>query len=396
MSKTLTVCLYIQSLCPGGSERQVALLANALSRLRVNVHIICNRLDGINGHYLGLLKGADVKTHALNDKNFAALPAFLKIHFFRLLGKLHEIAPDILHCYLDDPNCQGGCAGLYAKTPGVLLSCRNVDPKSARRAYALWARPVYKFLQRRANVRMEANSLHGAASYANWLGIPASEIAVNHNGVEPGIYATREPERRDALRRSLNIGAACPVVLYLARNVEQKCPGDMLDVAAQVRRQVPGAYFLVAGQGFEQGGAFAALVRERAVSDTVYLLGIQPETDIPDLLAAADVLLLTSRIEGIPNVAMEAMCAGLPVVATSVGGVPELVRHGEEGFLHSVGDINGMADSLVLLLENPELRQRMGEKGKDRIINNFTVDKLVERTLRQYAAMLETCSQRAT
>jgi len=400
--KAKTVSIYCGALNPGGAERQAVILARALSYAGIAVHIICTKLDGRHGHYLDLLKNTKVKIHALNQKDLAAGAAFAKkypsqylpisnfslhrVRFYKLLGKLAAIAPDILHCYLDHANCIGGCAGLHAGIPGILLSIRNMDPKKSGKAYDDWVLPIYKFLQPRANVRLEANSRQGAEDYAKWLDIPFEKIAINHNGIDPNNYTVSDQMRRGNMRRLLNIGDNTPVVLYIARNVQQKCPVDMLDIAALLRKQIPDVHFLVAGRGFERAGKFAPIVRERGLADTVRLLGLR--NDIPDLLAAGDILLLTSRAEGLPNAAMEAMCTGLPVVATSVGGVPDLVRHGTDGIIHTVGDVGGMADSLELLLSDPALRQNMGKNARERMVNNFTVDKLVNRTLNQYAALL--------
>ena len=426
MPAKMTVCLYVPTLAPGGMERQAVVLAKALSRLGLNVHVVCINLEAKSGHYLKLLEGTNVTSHVIGIKDLAAAAVFAKNHpsqyppisrhalpvdagaedalaatwqyppmsrpsiprlqFFGLLGRIAAIAPDILHCYHNYANCIGGYAGLRAGVSGILLSCRNLDPVSVGYANAELYMQRYKFLLAHTNVRLEANSHQGARAYANWLGIEASEIAINHNGIDPDIFTVSDPGRRGAVRRSLNIGDDAPVILYIARNSYDKSPTDMLDVAAQLRRRNSDVRFLAAGSMAEQTGLLEPAVRERGLSDTVRLLGIR--SDIPDLLTAADVLLLTSRVEGFPNAIMEAMCAGLPVVATGVGGVPELVRHGEEGFLHPIGDIHGLADSLELLLGAPALRREMGEKARDRIVNNFTVDKLVERTISQYAALL--------
>lgn len=158
----------------------------------------------------------------------------------------------------------------------------------------------------------------------------------------------------------------------------------MLAVAALCAGSIPNVRFLAVGGGFGPDGSFAQAVHKQGLGETIQLLGIR--TDMPDLLAAADALLLTSQFEGLPNAVMEAMCARLPVVSTKAGG--ELVRHGEEGFIHDVGDINGMADSLARLCNDRAMRQSMGEKGRNRIDRDFTVDALMERTLRQYNALL--------
>jgi len=112
--------------------------------------------------------------------------------------------------------------------------------------------------------------------------------------------------------------------------------------------------------------------------------------DVLEILCASDVFLLTSAYEGMPNVIMEAMFAGIPVVATCVGGVPDLIQDGVHGFLHDVGDITGIARSLARLLTDPALRQRMGAAGRKRILSEFTVEHLAERVTRAYMAQCST------
>ena len=116
----------------------------------------------------------------------------------------------------------------------------------------------------------------------------------------------------------------------------------------------------------------------------MFLLGRRE--NVFDYLLCSDVFLLTSAYEGMPNAVMEAMLAGLPVVATCVGGVPDLIEEGVHGYLHEVGDIAGMAGSLERLLKDPVLRRQMGNAGRERILSGFTVNHLADRVTRDYAA----------
>lgn len=100
---------------------------------------------------------------------------------------------------------------------------------------------------------------------------------------------------------------------------------------------------------------------------------------------------MTSKIEGFPNVVMEAMSAGRPVVATRVGAIPELVREGKDGFLHNVGDVVGLCESLQFLLSDSKTRNRMGQNAKQRILEDFTSDRLAQRALLQYSSLLGQC-----
>lgn len=146
-------------------------------------------------------------------------------------------------------------------------------------------------------------------------------------------------------------------------------PRKALDVAisAVARLQNSKIYLIVVGDGPERP-RLEALIEEHALGDQVRLLGAQPPHAIPGFLENADALVLTSRHEGRPNVVIEAMAAGLPVVATAIPGVRELVPDGEVGLLFEPGDIAGLAAHLGRLLEEPDLRRELGQAGRRRVL----------------------------
>ena len=119
------------------------------------------------------------------------------------------------------------------------------------------------------------------------------------------------------------------------------------------------------------------------LASSVHLLGKQ--NDIPNILAASDVFVLASNWEGNPLAVMEAMAAGLPVIATEVGGVPELVSSGEEGILVRAGDFSAFADAMQELLDDPEKRTAMGHAARIRAFNEFRVERMVQ----QYADLYQ-------
>ena len=128
------------------------------------------------------------------------------------------------------------------------------------------------------------------------------------------------------------------------------------------------------------------LVRKCGPAHHVHLLGVR--NDVASLLARADIFLLPSRVESFPISIMEAMSMGLPVVASNVGGIPDLVRHGEDGFLHDAADLEGMARSVVALLDDAALRERLGANGRQRVVEEFSLEKLGDRALERYEALL--------
>jgi glycosyltransferase involved in cell wall biosynthesis len=137
-------------------------------------------------------------------------------------------------------------------------------------------------------------------------------------------------------------------------------------------------------------GPERAQVEQRAhelgiMRDTLFL-GYQE--DVAPFYAAFDAMILPSGNEGTPVSAIESLAAGRPVVATRVGGVPDVVRDGEDGFLVDLGDVGELAGALVRLAEDPELRGRMGEAGRTRVLPRYAVERLVEDVDRLYRSLL--------
>ena len=145
---------------------------------------------------------------------------------------------------------------------------------------------------------------------------------------------------------------------------------DFVDVAARVLKETDRVHFIMAGDG-ELRPAIEARIRDLGISSHITLLGWQK--DMPEVYRNLDVVVLTSLWEGLPCVFSEAMAAGLPIVATQVDGAREAIIDGDNGFLHGPHDVEGMAKSVLKLVENPALREAMGSRGKSRV-SEFDID----------------------
>jgi len=168
-----------------------------------------------------------------------------------------------------------------------------------------------------------------------------------------------------------------PVVGIAARPAPEKGVDFLLQVVAEVSRRVPGALFLWAGS-FGWQPHFEEEVRRAGLTDALRFVG--HVDDVAGFYAACDVVALTSRrrsIEGSPNALLEAMAMERPVVATAVGGVPEIVRSGVEGMLVDDGDVDGFASALHALLTQPKLRRRLGAAGRRRILDRHSIADVV-------------------
>ncbi|MFO8055861.1 MAG: glycosyltransferase family 4 protein [bacterium] len=197
-----------------------------------------------------------------------------------------------------------------------------------------------------------------------------------------------EFERADAdkgrIKRELGVPEEAPLVLMVACLKPQKNPVDFVKMAEMVSARVPEARFAVAGDG-ELRSEMEEAVRARGLEDRVLLLGWR--RDVPELLWASQVLVLTSLWEGLPRVYPQAMAASVPVVGTRVDGASEAVADGVNGWLVPPGDVNGLVDYVTELLKDPEAARALGEAGR-RKVDEFDIDLMVRQQEELYTRLL--------
>jgi glycosyltransferase involved in cell wall biosynthesis len=174
----------------------------------------------------------------------------------------------------------------------------------------------------------------------------------------------------------------------VARLHRQKGLGDLLAAVAWVRERVPDVRLLLIGEG-ELRDELEAQARALGLSGAVIFAGIR--TDVAEIVAALDIFVLPSLWEGTSNAVLEAMAAGLPIVATAVGGTPEVVVDGVTGLLVPPRDPSALAGALVTLLQDADLRHRMGRAGRERVKQYFSLERMVRRTEALYEELLSLC-----
>lgn len=196
------------------------------------------------------------------------------------------------------------------------------------------------------------------------------------------------PEERGALRAELGVGAGEVVFTCVARFAPQKAHDVLLRAFARARGQRDDLRLLLVGDDpFGDGRTRAeALARELGVHGPVVFCGIR--RDVPALLAASDAFVMSSLWEGLGLVFLEAMATGIPVLATDVSAVPEVVRGEETGLLVPPGQDEPLAAALLRLADDPGLRGRLGAAGRKRVLDHFGLDRMVEETLEVYRDVL--------
>lgn len=205
-------------------------------------------------------------------------------------------------------------------------------------------------------------------------GLPSSRVEVIYNGVDLAASAGSSADARQRIRAEFGYGEHDFVAVQVARLHELKDHQTALKTIDAVRREVPHVRLLLAGEG-EQRQAIEDSVRRMGLQQHVTLAGTR--SDVADLLAAADAFLMTSISEGIPLTVIEAMAAGKPVVSTAVGGIPEMIVHGQSGFLAASGDAKALAESLMALQKNPVLAAEMADLASREAEARFSLDAML-------------------
>lgn len=289
----------------------------------------------------------------------------------------------LVHTHLLRADMYGALAARAVGVRAIVSTKHNIESRlessSARALHALATRPT-----RRTIAISEA--------VARWatqhLGVPRNRIEVIRYGLDPAPFSDLD---REAARRELGFQAQVPLVLCPARLDPQKRHDVLLRAFAQVRRDISNAQLLCAGEtqlgGPDYRTRLLELSAELGLRDAVHWLGVR--SDMPNLMAAADLVVLASDWEGLGLVVMEAAMAGRPVVATAVGGVPEIVKHQVTGLLVPQSDEQALASEMTTMLRNPDQRARMGADARRHAAKAFDLERMRAATSALYAEVLQ-------
>jgi glycosyltransferase involved in cell wall biosynthesis len=281
----------------------------------------------------------------------------------RLRRLLDAESPDILHTFLFHANIVGRAAALLAlDRPAVIAGVRVAE----RRRRHLWIEGwtsglVDKFVAVSAGVR---------SLMIRSAGIPSDKVITIPNGVDRNDI----PQDPADIRAELKLPSGCPVVVTVGRLTRQKGQSFLIEAAGRVLRARPDVQFVIIGDG-PLARSLKRQAERLGIAASVHFLGWRK--DAWPVMAGADVFVLPSLWEGMPNALLEAMAAGVPVVGTYVAGTSEVVENDKTGLLVSPGDARVLAQAISGLLMNPERARDLGQAGRERVLRGYTVDKMV-------------------
>jgi glycosyltransferase involved in cell wall biosynthesis len=363
----IKLLLLIPTLDHAGAEKQFALLATRLPRDEFDVHAVTLTRGG---PYEAMIRGAGVRLTNLN-KRLKLDPLAL----WRLRSLLDAERPDILHSWIFAANAYGRLIAGKKGRPKVLVSERCVDS---------WKSPWQLWLDRRQvgrTTRLIGNS-HSVADFYRSLGVPSAKLAVIPNAVE---VPAAPPADRDQTLGEFGIPAGSRVVGFAGRLARQKRVHDMVWAMQILKQLTDRVYLMLIGDGPERS-TLSELARHVGCEHLVRFVGHRD--DAARLIGLFNVLWLASDFEGMSNSIMEAMAAGVPVVASDIPPNRELVVDGQTGFLVKVGDSVGMAQFTDRILADAALAQRLGDAGRERMRTNFSVERMVSQHAELYRQVL--------
>lgn len=365
---TVRVVQIIPTLVRGGAEKQMCMLAKGLVQAGIDTHVVVLTHTGPLEEDL---KAAGVPVTIIG-KRWKFDPSC----YFRLKAELKRLAPDLVHTWLFAANAYGRQAAKSVGVKHILAGERCVDPWKGT-----WQLMIDRYLAK-STERIVTNS-SGVKEFYVGKGLPADKFVVIPNGI-PAAASSPALMTKETLLSELGLPAGSRIVATVGRLWPQKRIKDLIwamDLLKCVRNDT---HLLLIGDG-PQRKLLEDYQRKVEITDHVHFLG--ERNDVAQILPNLDCFWLASSYEGQSNAIMEAMLAGVPVVASDIPGNRDLVVPDKTGYLVPIGDRGEFAKQTQAILEDAALAKRLGEAGHARMTTEFTVEKMVSKHVELYRSL---------
>ena len=363
----LKILMVITTLDTGGAEKHLSILAPELAGRGHEIELVFLKGEGSLAH---LFESSGIQVEKIAFESPLALPGAVA----RLASKVKNGGFSVVHSHLLKADLVASLSSLPAK-PMVLVSSKHNDERALLNPLVSF---VHGVISRRADAVI-ALSDHVARFVTLHGRVAREKIKRIYYGLDPEVFLSGGGSDREPAKE-LGLDPGVPVLTMVARFAPQKDHETLLKAARRMKDEGRSFRLLLVGDdpfGSNRKKA-EAVSRALGLEDQVTFTGIRD--DVPDILSLTDVFVMPSLWEGLGLVFLEAMAYSLPVVSNRVSAVPEIVEHGETGFLVPAGDAEALAAALSGLLDDPERAASMGKLGRARLELLFGTDRMVEET----------------
>ena len=371
-SEKIRLFKFLNFFCIGGTERQFVNLVKRLDPSRFDVQIGCFQKIG---PFLADVEAGGRPVTAFQIKSMCSYETLRRqLQFARFL---RQSRIQVLHTYGWWANVFGIPAAKLARVPVTIASIRDMGAHLSATQCRI----------QRAVCRLADCVLVNSDSVRDWLLMQrysSKKIRVIRNGIEePSLEHAETPVN---VREEYGVPPEAPLIATVCRLNHVKAVNDLLDAAALVIKEHPAARFMIIGDGPERQ-ALMEQAQRSSIADRVIFTGFRSDT--AQILPQLTMSVLSSLTEGLSNTLLESMGAGVPVVATRVGGNTEIVAEGITGLLVPPRDPVSLKQAICRVLEDPVLAARMGNAGRQRILRQFSVENTVRETETLYLNLLQ-------
>jgi glycosyltransferase involved in cell wall biosynthesis len=373
------IAYLIDGLSMGGAER---LMVPILKHLRLEHFdpFVCALQSKEGNPMAEEIRALGIPVECLDIKHLRDMDAIP-----RLIKYLKDTGADLVHTQLEAANILGNISAKLTRLPSVctihVMPSLDVKTKTKLHQRVEWF-VLRHFCDLVISVSEEARQYHIKIS-----GTSPKQVATIYNGIDLSTFLNMDYAlQRNAVRAELGIPRDANVLVTVAVLRPPKGIQYMIRALPSILAVHPNTFYLVVGSGSHHD-ALVEEVKKAGVNKQVIFAGMRK--DVPRLLAASDVFVLPTLTEALPTVLAEAMAAKLPIVASRVGGIPEMITNGQNGFLVEPGDIDGLTKVCNHLLEHPEKREDMGAEGWKTVRQKFSIERQVDQLKELYLSQLQ-------
>jgi glycosyltransferase involved in cell wall biosynthesis len=373
MDKKRPIIWMIDSLGPGGAEQLMPTILKKLKLSGFNIRICALQIRAGNP-IASDLERLGLPVDLIPIRNLRQ-----PFNLFRILRYLHLHRPQLIHTQLEFADILGTVAAKILGIPSVstVHTLDGFPPKKT----ALGRMKLRWFLLGKFCGRVIAVSEKTRLHYLQSGGLPPDKVITLYNGVDISRFKNTDATQTAKLKQALHLPLNSRVIITIAVLREPKGIQFMIEALPAILEQCPDVHYLIVGDG-EHSAALTDLVAALAIKNQVTFTGHR--TDIPDLLGCCDIFVLPTLKDALPTVLIEALAAERPIVASDVGGVPEIIENGVNGLLVAPGNPSKLAEACLRLLKDNELSRQIVLAGSKTVLQRFNIDSQIEQLSRMY------------